>query len=637
MRANGDAPHVVQMSDVGLDVSGDRDPAGRGLGPEVSTSYGQSNLAFRDISFAISVRKGTRRDKTPHTEVILAPISGAFDAGNMVALIGPSGCGKTTLLDIIAGKKTAPHEGQVFLNGRPRDKLYSRVTSYVPQQDVMPSFCTVREVVEFNHRLRVDLGDTPLEREERQRIVNEVLGNFGLLRVKDQLIGDAYIRGISGGQKRRTTLARGFVGGAQIVFADEPTSGLSATDAELCVRAMRRASESKGVTFVVVIHQPRVEVAQMFDHLLLMTANPGRVVYNGPFRDAAAYFTKAGHSPEKVGNPSDYYLDVITPDIAGNAAEEMAGLYLRGQAQEVELAVRRQIEAGGKSPLVTVTEAASRLGVSPRTNGKRQLGRHSVSWKTQIVTLMKRRLTLTLRDTRHLKIRFSMASLQGLIVGLAFLDIGKKLPIQQLSFLFMLLQIGALSNMAVMPETIAQRLVFKFENSDGLYSTAAAVVVDTAVGNTLAVVGNFITTLIMFSLSGLDWGMFGMLYFWSIAYFVVMVNYFKIVGAVAPSHAESLQVAMPGLMLFILFNNFFVNQATVPSFMRWALYVSPMAWSVEQIITGLYPHDAELKTFYGYDDSSGQTVMALSVLVGEAILFQAIALVCLAKMNNIQR
>ena len=55
------------------------------------------------------------------------------------------------------------------------------------------------------------------------------------------------------------------------------------------------------------------------------------------------------------------------------------------------------------------------------------------------------------------------------MVGLAFLDIGKKLPIQQLSFLFMLLQIGALSNMAVMPETIAQRLVFKFENSDGLY------------------------------------------------------------------------------------------------------------------------------------------------------------------------
>ena len=56
--------------------------------------------------------------------------------------------------------------------------------------------------------------------------------------MKHSLIGDEVVRGISGGQKRRVTLARGLVGGAQIVFADEPTSGLSATDAELCVRAM---------------------------------------------------------------------------------------------------------------------------------------------------------------------------------------------------------------------------------------------------------------------------------------------------------------------------------------------------------------------------------------------------------------
>lgn len=631
MRGNGDVPHVVEMVDVGV-VTDVGSHHARNPNP-LSTSYAQSNLAFRDVRFEISVRKGRGiKSGEKVRQVILAPISGAFDAGHMIALIGPSGCGKTTLLDIIAGKKTAPYDGEVFLNGRPRDKLYSRVTSYVPQQDVMPSYCTVSEVVEFNHRLRVDLGDSPGETNERRRICDEVLGNFGLLSVKDQLIGDAYIRGISGGQKRRTTLARGFIGGAQIVFADEPTSGLSATDAELCVRAMRTASESKGVTFVVVIHQPRVEVAAMFDHLLLMTSSPGRVVYNGPFKDAAGYFTAAGHSPGKVVNPTDYFLDVITPDIAGNAADAMVELYLNGQAKEVELAVQKHIETGGKSPIETLISAGPPLKV-----GNGHIGIHSVSFKTQIKTLTKRRLTLTLRDTRQLKTRFTMASLQGLIVGLAFLDIGKKLPVQQLSFLFMLLQIGALSNMAVMPEMIAQRLVFKFENSDGLYSTAAAVVVDTIVNNSLAVTGNLVTTIIMFSLSGLSWSSFGMLYFWSLIYFVVMVNYFKIVGAVAPTHAESLQVAMPGLMLFILFNNFFVNQATAPLFMRWALYVSPMAWTTEQIITGLYPDNEDLKIFYGYDDSGGQTATALGVLVGEAVLFQCISLVCLARMNNIQR
>ena len=626
MGASTEAPVVVEVSDVSLE---------RGPNGEPASSSGQCHLAFRDVCFEIAVRKGRTGEKERKT--ILSSISGVFASGSMVALIGPSGCGKTTLLDIIAGKKTGPHRGEVFLNGRPRNRQFSRITSYVPQQDVMPSYCTVSEVVEFNHRLRVDLSHLgPEETAERRRVCDEVLSNFGLFGVKDQIIGDVYIRGISGGQKRRTTLARGFVGGAQIVFADEPTSGLSATDAELCVRAMRSASEGKGVTFVVVIHQPRVEVGAMFDHLVLMTSNPGRAVYNGPFVDTAQYFADAGHPPHKVSNPTDFYLDIITPDIPGNKADFFAERYLEGQAKTVYRAVEACVAAGGEDPMQTLQVAAMRAGAT-NFSVVRHTGVHSVSLGAQIATLFKRRVTQTRRDKRQLKTRFGISSLQGLIIGLAFLDIGNKLPVQQLSFLFMLLQIGALSNMSVMPEMIAQRLVFKFEHSDGLYSTAASFIVDTAVNNTLAVCGNFLTTCIMYALSGLKWSNFGQLYFWSLICFVVMVNFFKIIAAVAPSHAESLQVAMPGLMMFILFNNFFVNQATAPVFMRWALHVSPMAWTIEQIITSLYPANDALKTLYGYDDSDAQSVRALIVLLVEAVAFQLIAIVCLAKLNNIQR
>ena len=95
----------------------------------------------------------------------------------------------------------------------------------------------------------------------------------------------------------------------------------------------------------------------------------------------------------------------------------------------------------------------------------------SVPLRSQISTLMRRRLTLTLRNKTQLKTRFGMSILQGLIVGVAFLDIGKKLPAQQLAFLFMLLQLDALSHLFVMPEVIAQRLVFKLETSAGLYAS----------------------------------------------------------------------------------------------------------------------------------------------------------------------
>ena len=136
------------------------------------TAYGQSNLAFKDLSFSIEV--GT---KVKTKQVILTPSSGAYAAGSMVAIMGPSGCGKTTLLDMLAGKKTAPYTGEVFLNGKPRDRLFPRVTSYVAQHDVMPPYCTVAEAIEFNHRLRVDSGR--VGNQLRWMFVDEALAMFG--------------------------------------------------------------------------------------------------------------------------------------------------------------------------------------------------------------------------------------------------------------------------------------------------------------------------------------------------------------------------------------------------------------------------------------------------------------------------
>lgn len=351
-------------------------------------------------------------------------------------------------------------------------------------------------------------------------MVEEILSSFGLLSVKDSYIGDERVRGISGGQRRRVTMARGFVGGSQIVFADEPTSGLSATDAELCVSAIAAASRKRGVTFVVVIHQPRVEVAAMFDHLTLITSQPGRVVYNGPFADVKAYFTAGGSPPPAVGNPADFYLDVITPGVEGSRADEFVKRYRSVQSGEVDAAVDAMIAAGGKSPLETLRDTRE---LRSKTSNVREVSDslYSVPLSSQISTLMRRRLTLTGRDKSMLKTRVVMSIMQGLIVGVAFLDIGKKLPAQQLSFLFMLLQMGALSNLVIMPETIAQRLVFKLEVSDALYSTAAAVLVDTVISNTLAIVGNFTTSVIMYSLSGLSWSTFGHLYFWAFLCFMV--------------------------------------------------------------------------------------------------------------------
>ena len=377
----------------------------------------------------------------------------------------------------------------------------------------------------------------------------------------------------------------------------------------------------------------------MFDHLTLITSDPGRVVYNGPSATSRTSKRKALLSPPIV-IPRIFYWTHHP-----GRAREPGGRARGGVRGPGERAGSGGGGAGGgddcggrEAPLDVLRDHQERreaLGLFETTTVKDSV--HSVPQLTQIATLLKRRLTLTLRDKSLLRTRYGMALIQGLIVGIAFQDIGRTLPVQQVSFLFMLLQIGALSNMVIMPEMIAQRMEFKFEISDALYSTTAAVLVDTVVNNTLAIIGNFITSVMIFAFSGFEWSNFGILYFWSFMSFMTMTNFFKVVAAVTPTPANALQVAMPGLMLMILFNNFFVTKATAPPYMKWAIYISPMAWAIEQIITELHGNDQTLIELYGYDPSDAQSTRALAVLVAEIIVFQAVALVCLRQLNNIKR
>eukprot|EP00449_Zooxanthella_nutricula_P033071 CAMPEP_0198493568 /NCGR_PEP_ID=MMETSP1462-20131121/4098_1 /TAXON_ID=1333877 /ORGANISM="Brandtodinium nutriculum, Strain RCC3387" /LENGTH=232 /DNA_ID=CAMNT_0044222265 /DNA_START=35 /DNA_END=730 /DNA_ORIENTATION=+ len=183
-----------------------------------------ASLTFKDLAFSAVLPTG-------ESKVILEPCSGHFEPGQLVAVMGPSGCGKSTLLDMLAMKKTSPYTGQVWVNGQERNSAtFQRIAAYVGQEDRMPAHWRVREALEFNAALKC-------RGKRAVGLVDSLLEAFGLAGVADTYIGGDSVRGISGGQRRRVTLARGVAAQASLLFCDEPTSGLSATDAELCVKA----------------------------------------------------------------------------------------------------------------------------------------------------------------------------------------------------------------------------------------------------------------------------------------------------------------------------------------------------------------------------------------------------------------
>uniref|UniRef100_A0A7S0WJA2 ABC transporter domain-containing protein n=1 Tax=Ostreococcus mediterraneus TaxID=1486918 RepID=A0A7S0WJA2_9CHLO len=590
---------------------------------DASTGKGSRvTLAFKDVSFSVQGRK------------ILDECSGVASSGELVAVMGPSGCGKTTLLDCLANKKTAPYQGTFTVNGAPRDRLYGRLTAYVPQEDVHLGYLTVRETVTFEQRLMSEsAGLSGLEAGTNAE-VDETLALLGLDGIADTLVGDSTLRGISGGQKRRLSLARKIVCRVSLLFADEPTSGLSSADAEIMMRAIKLLTRKRGTGVVLVIHQPRPEVAELFDQLWLLAPGPGRFVYTGGNKAAQRYFEAAGFPVPAFNNPTDFYLDVITPESIDSHPEELVEYFNRTQRKAIQDAVEREMSTSPPQKAIDILRNHLLARGIPGDVHDRAT---PTSFTRQISVLMNRKLLVLKRDLQSLKQRLGICAVQGVIIGLIFQGIGKKLPVQQVAFAFAVCYDAIISNLTVLPGLVNARFKFKLDQSDSLYSSLAYCTVETVTYFALSISFNFITVLINFSFSGYEWKHFQTIYCWSLLCFFAMSNFFKMIAACAPTGEASIQTATPGLLITVMFSNFFVSRATAPVYLRWCVYVSPMAWAIEQILTALHPDDADLITVYGYDFSHAQTIRAVLACVFAGVVCQALEIIALERLNPLAR
>lgn len=163
------------------------------------------------------------------------------DAGDVVAIMGPSGSGKTTLLNTLARRSTLPIRGEMLVNGAQQPiSVMRRVSAYVEQEDNLIGSLTAEETITFAAKLA--LGRSVAATEIQQR-VNYLLDAFGLASARKTLVGTPIQRGLSGGQKRRVSVASQLITAPRIVFLDEMTSGLDSRASYEVVKYVREAAK----------------------------------------------------------------------------------------------------------------------------------------------------------------------------------------------------------------------------------------------------------------------------------------------------------------------------------------------------------------------------------------------------------
>ncbi|XP_029027566.1 broad substrate specificity ATP-binding cassette transporter ABCG2-like [Betta splendens] len=296
-----------------------------------------ATVSFHNIHYKVKQGRSLFCLKKTTTKDILIDLNGIMKPG-LNAIMGATGSGKSSFLDVLAARKDpAGLSGEVLIDGAPQPPNFKCLSGYVVQDDVVMGTLTVRENFSFSAALRLPSSISQRDKEQK---VNKLIQELGLSRVADSRVGTQLIRGVSGGERKRTNIGMELIIDPPVLFLDEPTTGLDASTANSVLLLLKRMARN-GRTIILSIHQPRYSIYRLFDSLTLLVQ--GKQVYHGPAPSALDYFSDIGYTCEPHNNPADFFLDVINGDSTAVALGKMDSEELDPESDSISMS-RRGIE-----------------------------------------------------------------------------------------------------------------------------------------------------------------------------------------------------------------------------------------------------------------------------------------------------
>ncbi|KAE9024798.1 hypothetical protein PR002_g11360 [Phytophthora rubi] len=524
-------------------------------------------ISWKNLSYTVETKKTERCPSGKKT--ILTNVSGRCAPGELTAVMGPSGCGKTTLLDILADRiSSGTIEGDISLNGESRNvKTFRAVSSYVAQEDSLLGSFTVLETLEMAAKLSLPNSVTHDDIVER---VQSVIDEMGLRVCEHTLIGDMFRKGISGGQKRRLSIAIELLSEPSILLLDEPTSGLdSASTHNVMQFVSKLCKENK--TVICTIHQPSSLVYEMFTNVVILTA--GETVYFGPREHILDHFSAAGYSCPMYMNPAEYFISLVNSDFEGHA--DIKHLVTSFSSSEIATNIVHKIDADAAS----VDNAAPVIPVKP-------------SAVRQFFVLMQRNSLNNVRNPGIYWVRLAMYTMLSFMVGTMYLSTNDAISEEDIiPLLFYVQAFLVFMSVAVLPFFIEQRAVFLRERANSGLN-----VFSFALSNFIATLpGIFVIALVSTLLVVLLAGLHGFWYFLLNLFLALVVaeSLMHVIGAAVPHYIIGIALGAGIYGMFMLCEGFMVPKGTIPDYWIWAYYIAFHTYSFQSFV---YEHFVHVNT-----------------------------------------
>ncbi|SMQ45282.1 unnamed protein product [Zymoseptoria tritici ST99CH_3D7] len=539
--------------------------------------------------------------RTGETRTLLNGFTGCVRDGEMMLVLGRPGSGCSTFLKAISNNRETYAEvtGDVSYGGIPADKqkkMYRGEVVYNQEDDVHFATLNVWQTFIFalmNKTKKKETGNIPV-------IAEALMKMFGIPHTKYTLVGDDFVRGVSGGERKRVSIAETLASKSTVVCWDNSTRGLDASTALDYARSLRVMTDVSNRTTLVTLYQAGEGIYEVMDKVLVI--DEGREIYSGPAKEARQYFIDLGYEAPERQTTADFLTAVTDP---------VERKFRKGYEHKAPKGPEALEKAFRESPnyqkvLEDITDYENYLketdyndarefedavqdGKSKRVSNKSS---YTVSFQRQVLACVKREAWLLWGDKTTLWTKLFIIISNGLIVGSLFY--GESFDTSGAftrggALFFSILFLGWLQLTELM-KAVSGRAVVKRHEDYAFYRPSAVTIARVVMDLPVILVQVLIFGIIMFFMTNMTISASQFFIYMLFVYIttILLTALYRMFASLSPEIDTAVRFSGIALNLLVIYTGYVIPRPQLLTkyiWFGWIYWINPLSYSFEAVIT----------------------------------------------------
>ncbi|OMP84439.1 Brefeldin A resistance protein, partial [Diplodia seriata] len=563
-------------------------------------------ILYRTIQAPLTLFHRLATNRKRPTRRILRDVSGVVFPGETLLVLGRPGAGCSTALRVLGNNREpfAAVEGEVRYASIDADVMaqkYGAEVVYCGEDDLHYANLSVGHTARFGLHLRGrkhrETDNSGKQGDFVEDMAGTLLHSLGIGHTADTVVGDSYVRGVSGGERRRVSLAESLTSNPAVACWDNPIRGLDSSAALKFLRMLKELSRATGMANVATLYQASESMyAECFDRVMVLYE--GRMIFCGRAEEAKAYFVHLGFFCHSRQTTAEFLTAVTSPvervvrdDHHGSVPldpDAMADAFRKSEHyQRLTADIAQYNTTISSDPSHTKAFIAEHARLLAR--GALPHARQTANLYHQTLAVTRRHFHLTWNDRRSHLTALAMATTAALVNGSAFYmapktSTGSFMKGGGIFFSLIYFFLAALPHVTA---TVTARAILSKQSRLGILSPAALVL-----GQTLGDIPFALTEVLAFALPyyfllGLDAstaGAFFTFYVVLAAFYSAALAMFRALGAWAPGESSAMLAAGAALPVALLYSGYAPPMPEALPWGRWLRRVSPSPWALEALL-----------------------------------------------------